>query len=217
MNSWLRYIVPLTLLSAIALAPVIVIALRVGAPVDPAGANAAVITGWGMLAIAALGQLVLVGGAAAVTRAQPSQLSQLGAFRGGFVGLVRAIVPCVAAAVAIAIGSLALVVPGLALLVLLALTGASRERGLPAPLVDSIAVARTQLRTVALTVAAMLALDAAIGLAAYRGFVVPLPRQPTPAQLAAIRHFGRAIALALVVVSPLPATVLATIRIRSEP
>jgi hypothetical protein len=213
----LRYLVPLTLLSAIALAPVIVIALRVRVPVDPAGANAAVIAGWGMLAIAALGQLVLVGGAAAVARVQPSQLSQLGALRSGFMGLVRAIVPCVAAAVAIAIGSLALLVPGLALLVLLALTGASRERGLPAPLVDSIAVARTQLPTVALTVAAMLALDAAIGLAAYRGFVVPLPRQPTPAQLAAVRHFARAIALALVVVSPLPATMLATIRARAEP
>lgn len=214
--SWLRYIAPLTALSAIALAPLIVIALRVRAPLDQAGTNAAVIAGWEMLAIAWLGQLVLVGGAAAVICAQPPQLSQLGAFRSGFVGLVRAIVPCLAAAVAIAIGSLALVVPGLALLVLLALTGASRERGLPAPLVDSIAVVRQQLPAVALTIAGMLALDAAIGLAAYRGFVVPLPRQPSPAQLAAVRHFVRAIALALVVVSPLPATVLATIRARAE-
>jgi hypothetical protein len=216
-DSWLRYLIPLTLLSAIALAPAIVIALRVRAPLDQAGANAAVIAGWEMLAIAWFAQLVLVGGAAAVTRAQPPQLSQLGALRGGLVQLVRAIVPCLAAAVAIAIGSLALAVPGLALLVLLALTGASRERGLPAPLVDSIAVARQQLPAVALTVTAMLALDAAIGLAAYRLFVVPLPRQPSPAQLAAVRHFVHAIAIALVVVSPLPATVLATIRARAEP
>jgi hypothetical protein len=216
-GSWLRYLAPLTVLSAIALAPVIVIALRVRTPLDQASANAAVIAGWDILAIAWLGQLVLVGAAAAVTRAQPPLRSQLGAFRSGFVGLVRAIVPCLAAAVAIAIGSLALVVPGLALLVLLALTGASRERGLPAPLVDSIAVVRKQLPAVALTIAAMLALDAAIGLAGYRLFVAPLPRQPLPAQLAVVRHFVRAIAIALVVVSPLPATVLATIRARVEP
>jgi hypothetical protein len=119
--------------------------------------------------------------------------------------------------VVIAIGSLALVVPGLILLVLLALTGAGRARGVPAALADSIAVARKHLPVIAVTVAAMLALDAAIGLAAYRGFA-PLPRQPSPAQLAAVRHFVRAIAIALTLASPLPATVLATIRARaSEP
>jgi hypothetical protein len=236
-NTWLRYLVPLTLLSAIALSPIIVIALRVRAPVDQAAANAVVATGWTMLAVAWLGQLLLVGGAAAVIRSPPSPpapssrpppsspppppsspppLSQLEAFSAGFANLVRAIVPCLAAAIAIAIGSLALVVPGLALLALLALTGASRAHGLPAALADSISVARKHLPAIALTVAAMLALDAAIGLAAYRAFVVPLPRQPAPAQLAAVRHFVRAIAIALIVVSPLPATVLATIRARAE-
>lgn len=217
LRTWLRYAVPLTMLSAIALSPVIIAALRVRAPLHPAGANAALSAGWAMLAVAWLGQLVLVGGASAMTRARPSPLSQLGAFRGGLAQLVRAIVPCLTAAVVIAIGSLALVVPGLVLLVLLALTGASRERGVPAALVDSIAVTRTRLPAVALTVVAMLAIDLAIGVAAYRAFVVPLPRQPAPAQLAALPHFLRAMALALVVVSPLPATVLATTRTRAEP
>jgi hypothetical protein len=230
-DTWLRYIVPLTLLSAVALSPVIVIALRVRAPVDQAAANAVVATGWTMLAIAWLGQLVLVGGAAAVTRtprsppsqpspspprSQPWPPSQLRAFSAGLARLVRAIVPCLAAAAVVAIGSLALIVPGLILLVLLALTGASRARGVPAALVDSIAIARKHLPAVAVTIAAMLALDAAIGLAAYRGFAVPLPRQPTPAQLAAVRHFVRAIAIALVIASPLPATVLAMIRARAS-
>ena len=215
-HSWLRYIVPLTLLSAIALAPVITIALRVRAPLNPAGVTAALSAGWAMLALAWLGQLVLVGGASAITRARPAPLSQLGALRGGLAQLVRAIVPCLTAAAAIAIGGLALVVPGLVLLVLLALTGASRERGVPAPLVDSTAVTRTQLPAVALTVAAMLMIDAVIGVAAYRAFVVLLPRHPTPAQLAALPHVLRVMALALVLVSPLPATVLATIRARAD-
>jgi hypothetical protein len=125
-------------------------------------------------------------------------------------------VPCIVAAAAIAIASLALVVPGIVMLVLLALTGASSERGLPAPLVDSIAVARKHLPAVALSVAAMLALDVAIGVVAQQSLVtIPIPRLPSPAQLAAFRSFARAIALALVIASPLPATVLATIRSRA--
>jgi hypothetical protein len=216
-NTWLRYLVPLTLLSAIALSPVIAIAVRARVPVDQPSANALLATGWQLLAIGWFGQLVLVGSAAAITGARPPRPSQLHAFGGGLGQLVRAIVPCLAAVVVIAIGSLALVVPGLLLLVLLALTGASTARGLPAPLTDSIAIARAQLPAVALTVAAMLALDAAIGLAAYRGFVIGLPRQATPAQLAAVRQFVRAIALALVLVSPGPATVLAKIHARARP
>lgn len=108
-------------------------------------------------------------------------------------------------------------VPGLVLVVLLALTGASTARGVPATLVDSIAAARRQLPSVALTVAAMIAIDVSIGAAAQRAFVVALPRPPAPAQLAQLRHFVRVIALALVVVSPLPATVLAMLRTRAEP
>lgn len=214
LGTWLRYFAPLTLLSAIALSPVVVLALRAHLPRDQAGASALVTLGWEMIAFAWFGQLVLVGGAAAVTHAPGSQLR---AFGGGLVQLVRAIVPCLAAVAAIAIGSLALAVPGLMLLVLLALTGASRERGVPAILDDSIAAARRQLPTVALAVTAMVALDLAIGLVAQRAFVAPLPRLPPPVQLARIHHFVQVVALALVAVSPLPATVLATIRARIEP
>ena len=143
--------------------------------------------------------------------------SQLRALTRGVLQLVRAVVPCLVAALAVAIGTLALVLPGLVLLVLLSLTAASRERGLPAPLLDSIAAARRQLPAVALAVLALFALDAAIGLVAYRAFLLPLPAKPTPIQLAAVRNFVRAIALALVVLSPLPATVLATLHDRAAP
>jgi len=211
---WLRYAIPLTLLSAIALSPVIATALRTRAPVDQAGAKAALVLGWELIALAWFGQLVLVGGASAMTRARPSQLRALGT---GFVQLVRAILPCLAAVTAIAIGGLALAVPGLVLIVLLALTGASPARGVPAQLADSIAVARKHLPTVVLASAAMIAIDLAIGLVAQRVFAAPLPRPPAPAQLAPYRHFVHAVALALVLASPLPATVLATIRTRVSP
>jgi hypothetical protein len=209
--TWLRYIVPLTLLSALALAPVIAIALATRVPADAAAASALHARAWGLLALAALCQLVLVGGASAVVH-RPSQLGALGE---GAIQLVRAVVPCLAAAAAIAIGGLALVVPGLLLLVLLALTGASREHGVPARLLDSVAVVRRRLPAVAITVLAMLALDAAIGVIADRMFGAPLPKHPSAAQLAAARHVLRVIVAALVAGSPLVATVLATIHGRA--
>jgi hypothetical protein len=210
---WLRYIGPLTALSAIALCPLLLVALRVRAPHDPPGVKPILALGWTMLATAWLGQLVLVGGASAMTRGHPSQLR---AFGGGLVQLIRAIVPCLVAAASIAIGCLALVVPGLVLLVLLSLTGASGERGARARLVDSIAVVRQHLGAVALAALGMFAIDVAIGLVAHRLLVAPIPPHPTPAQLTFARTFVRAIAIALVVASPLPATLLATIRARAS-
>lgn len=212
-RTWLGHIVPLTLLSAIALSPLVALAARVHAPADAAAARPAIQLGWTMLAVAWLGQFLLVGGAAAMLTEPPSQLR---AFTRGLLQLVRAVLPCLVTALAVAIGSLALVLPGLVLLVLLSLTAASRERGLPAPLLDSIAAARRQLPAVALAVLALLALDAAIGLVTYRAFLAPLPPKPTPLQLAVVRNFVRAIVLALVVLSPLPATVLATLRARAQ-
>lgn len=211
LRTWLRYIVPLTLLSALALSPVLLVPLATGVPADAAAASALRTRGWELVALAVLCQLVLVGGASAATP-RPSQLRMLA---GGGAQLGRAVVPCLAAAAAIAIGSLALVVPGLLLLVLLALTGASRERGAVAALLDSIAVARSRLPAVALTVLAMLAVDVAIAVIAHRTLGAPLGKRPTAAQLLAARHVVHAIAAALVVVSPLAATVLATIRSRA--
>ena len=208
---WLRHLVPLTLLSALALSPLIALAMRARAPANAAEAKAVLSLGWTLLALAWLPQLVLVGGAAAMMGERRSQLRALGR---GFLQIVRAVVPCLVAAAAVAIGSLALVVPGPVLLVLLSLTGASRERGLPAPLADSVAAVRRQWVAVAIAVAALLALDAAIGFVAHRVFVASLPAKPTTPQLAAMRDFVRAIAVALIVLSPLPACLLARLRAR---
>jgi hypothetical protein len=209
LRTWLRYLVPLTVLSAIALSPVLYLALTARIPADATAAAALRRHSWELAALAIPCQLVLVSAAAAVTRARPSQLR---AFTSGLIALLGAIAPCIAVVAAIAIGALALVVPGLLLLPLLALTGASTERGIRARLLDSITVARTNLLAVALCVLALLAVDVAIGLFAHLQFSVPLPKRPSPAQLTTARHVLLAAGVALVVVSPLPATLLAAIR-----
>jgi hypothetical protein len=211
-RTWLRYAAPLTALSAVALSPLVILGLVVPAPRNPAEARTVLALGWAIVGVAWLGQLVLVGGAAAMTGPRRSQLRALAA---GLLRLLGAIVPCLAAAAAITLGSLAFVVPGLVLLVLLALTGASPVRGLPGALRDSIAVARTHLPAVIVIVAGMLALDAAIGLVAHRAFAMSFTRPQ--AQLPAFRGFVRAIIAGLVVLSPLPATLLATLRRRAAP
>jgi hypothetical protein len=72
------------------------------------------------------------------------------------------------------------------------------------------------LLAVAAAVAGMLAIDVAIGALAHRLLVVPLPRRPGPTQLVAIRQLVQMIAIALVVISPLPATVLALLHRRGR-
>jgi hypothetical protein len=208
-RTWLRYVVPLTVLSVIALSPVVVVALRARPPADAAGANALVALGYELLALAWFGQLLLIGAASAVAG------SQLAALRAGFAQLLRALVPCLAAVVAIALAGLALALPGVALVVLLSLTGASPKRGLAA-LRDSIAAARRRLPGIALAVAAMLVLDVAIAWVSQRLLVPPLPKRPTSEQLAAARQFLHCVAAVLVVLSPLPALVVASFRAPAE-
>jgi hypothetical protein len=209
---WVRYLVPLTVLSAVALLPVIAIALRVKPPSDAAGAHAIFQLGWALLALVWLGQLLLIGGAAAIARARPRQLRAFGV---GLAQLARALVPCLAVVAGVAIGGLALAIPGAVLVVLLALTGASREPGVGA-LRDSIAAAHRRLPVTAIAVVAMLALDVAIVAVGQRVLTVPLSKIPAAGQLASLPHFLRIATLALVLVSPIPASVLATLKLRAE-
>ncbi|HEY0190594.1 MAG TPA: hypothetical protein VGC42_05685 [Kofleriaceae bacterium] len=207
---WLRYLAPLTALSATALAPVIALALLARRPTEPAEADAARAIGWGLVALAWVGQLMLVGAAAAIARARPSQL---GALRLGLRALGRAIVPTAAAVAAVLLGGLALALPGVALLALTALAGASPLRG-AAAVADSIAIARRSLVAVALAAAALVALDAGTVLAVKLAVLEPLAKPPRPVQLAQLPRFLHLIALVLVAGSPLPAAALAVIRAR---
>jgi hypothetical protein len=238
LRSWLRYILPLTGLAIVAFA-VVAIALGLAsgcariadelslaslfaevppkAAVDAAAIHTQLRAAWILAGTAWILQLALAGAAIPAVRAVAGNaaLGQRRAIRAGLTGLSRAVVPCLVAVLAIAIGGVALVVPGLALLVLLALTGAAAEGGaaLPAPLVDSIAVARTELRTVAIVVAGMLVLDLAIAYGAQLAIVHAVPK-PNAQTLANAHAFVRVVAVVLVAISALPACALAAVYTR---
>jgi len=219
LRTYVRYLVPLTLLSALVFAPVLWFVLRLPVPSDAAFAKQLLRVVWVLAASAWIAQYLLVGAVAPAVRAIASgePLSQVRSLGRGFLGLARMLLPCLVAIVAIVIGSMALVLPGLALLALLALTGASTERGLPAPLLDSIAVARTNLRSVAITVVAIIVVDLAIVGVAYLVVAEPLPKKPAPAQLAAFRELAQIVTISLAAASPIAASVLAAIRVRARP
>jgi hypothetical protein len=213
-----RYAVPLALLAAIALAPWIAVALRAEAPTNLAGARRALRTAWLLGATAWIGQLLLVGAAAPLVRALDAgaPLSQLRALGRGALGLVRAAVPWLAAVAAIALGGLALAVPGLALLVLFSTTAASTRRGLPGPLVESAALVRRRLPLVAGVVAAMLAVDLGAVYVAQELLRPAVARKPRPDQLAAYGHLVPAVAVAVLAIAPAIAATLAAVHARAS-
>ncbi|MEO6774647.1 MAG: hypothetical protein ABI467_16855 [Kofleriaceae bacterium] len=221
LRTWLRYVVPLTALAAIVMCAVAYVARAVPPPADLVHARVAINVGWGIAGTAWLFQLVLVAAAAPLVAsiARDTPLSQLQAIVAGARGLGRGLVPCGVAIAAIALGGVALVVPGVLLLGLLALTGASDRLGdpLPAALADSIAVVRAHVREVALVVAIIVVADLAIALVAHLAILPALPRTKPPlALLAPARTFVRVVAAAVIAGSAVPACVLAAIYQRAN-
>ena len=214
-RTWIRYLVPLTCLAAVTMVLVELTAVRAGLPGDVAAARIEMHLGWELAATAWIFQLVLVAGAAPMVRAVATDapLTQTAALWQGLRGVARAFVPIGMAVFAIVLGSVALVIPGLVLLGLFSLTGASDrlDEPLPAALIDSAATVRAHAKQVALVIAIMIAADTAIALAAHVAILPSLGKKPAVTSLVAARSFVRAIALALVVVSALPACALAAI------
>jgi len=122
--------------------------------------------------------------------------------------------PCLAAIAAVLVGGLALVLPALALVVLLSLTGASTERGMPAPLADSVAVVRAHWQPVAAIVAVMLIVDVALALAAWKVFAVPLAKKLKPEQWATYGNVARVVVLGVLATTPVFAALLAAVHAR---
>jgi len=214
-KTWLRYFVPLTLIAAVTMIVFVLTGLRAHLPNDVVQARSEMHLGWELAATAWIFQLALVGAVAPAVRgvALDAPLSQTSALVAGIRGLVRAALPVGLALGAIVLGSIALVVPGLLLLGLFALTGASEQLGepLPAPLLDSVAVVRTHAKQVALVLAITIGVALAIALVAHVAILPALPKKMPVAQLAPARTFVRVIAFALVALSALPACALAAL------
>jgi hypothetical protein len=208
-RAWLRYVVPLTLLAIVALGPIAYLAWTAAAPVDVLAARALVRRGWILAAVAIAFQLLLVAAAAPAVRAlhAGAPLSQLGALWAGVRGLVRGFVPWLTAIVAVLLGGIALVVPGVLLLVLVSMTGASDalDAPVPAPIQDSIAIARAHLPRIAIVIGSIVAIDLAITFAAQLAFVPTVGKKLAAVKLAPVRTFVRVNAMALVAFAPIVA------------
>jgi len=218
LRTYLRYLVPLTLLSALVMSPWVNAALTSDMPKTAEQARALIALAWKCGATAWIAQLLLVAAAAPAARslvAGPA-LSQSRALVRGVAAMLRALVPVALAVAAIAIGALALVLPALALLVLLSLTGASPDGAPSQRLRDSIASVRTRVVPVAAVVLAMVAFDVALVLLAKRFTTTPLPKKPTPAELATYRHLLDIVVIGIVIASPIAASALAALRAQRE-
>jgi hypothetical protein len=221
-RTWVRYVVPLTLLSAVVLAPIVFVALRQPVAADPEGMRAQIAVAWIVAGVGWIPQLAIVAAVAPAVRAVAggAPLGQLRAFVDGARSVIRAIVPCTIAAAAVLLGFAALVVPGFALLVLLATTGASERLGEPppAPLVDAVAAARARRWVVAVIVGVMLAASlAVVAFVQWRlHLFAELPKKPPPGVAIASRELVRIVGFALVVVSPVPACALAAAYVKAR-
>jgi hypothetical protein len=216
-HAYLRYAAPLTLLSVVVLAPWLVFALAMPAPRDQISARAVLGASWVIGATAWIGQLLLVGAAAPLARALDAgaPLSQLRALGRGALHLTRAAVPWLAAVATIALGGLALALPGLALLVLLSTTAASTRPGLPEPLAESVAIVRRRLPLATIAVVMLLAVDLGAVVIAQAMLRPPSTGKLGPDQLAALRRILEVEAIAIVAIAPPIAALLAAVHTRA--
>lgn len=205
MRTWVRYIVPLTLLAFIACAPMLWIAFRSPAPPDVAHARAQLRLAWILASTAWVWQLWLVASVAPVIR---EPLSQVTAFTQGLRGLAVRAIPVLVAVLAILLGFVALVVPGLLLLVLLSPTGAHD---------DAVVVARASFKRVAWTLAAVIAGALLIALACQLAIVPSIPKRAAAPKLVPMQTFVRTLAVALTLYAPLAACAIATATKRRAP
>ncbi len=218
-RTYLRYLVPVTLLSALAFAPLLWLVMRVPVPADALHARGVLRTTWLLVAFGLVPLLVLVGGVSPAVRAvaEGRPVSQRAALGDGVVALVRAVVPCGVAVIAICVGSLALAIPGVLLLVLLSLTGAGAGPGtsLHEPLAASVVAVREQFVTVAVIL--LLSIAVTIGGVYFlqRGLPIPLPKQPPPELLPNFRLFARWAIAGIAIGAPIPAIALAALATRS--
>jgi hypothetical protein len=212
-----RYVVPLAIVTLVVVAPWAYVAFRSPWPRDLAGANLALARAFAIAGTAWIATFVLVGAAAPLVRsvAMGAPLSQPRAIGAAIGNTVRMVLPCLAASAAVLIGGLALVVPAFVLMAMLALTGASTERGMPAPLVESVAIVRERWKPVALAIGVMFVVDVALAFVAWKTVALPFSKKLKPAEWATYGSVARVVVMGVAVTAPLFATLLAAMASRS--
>lgn len=218
-RTYARYVAPLTLLSLVLFAPLLAYGLLSNTPGALGPAWRMVMIAWGAAATAWIAQYMLVGAAAPLARsiAEAKPLGQLAALRVALGGFVRAVLPTLMVVAAIAMGSIALVLPGLVLGVLLSLTGASTRSGLAEPMLDSVARVRSNLKVAIVSVVVILVVDFAIITLPFTILLGPLSPRPTPEELSAAQLILQITAIGIPLVTPLAACVLAAVATTARP
>ncbi len=217
LRCYARYAVPLTLLSVLLFVPLIHHALTSETPASVGPATWTVRFAWIIGGTAWIAQFMLAGAAAPLARAMDGDRpSQIRALVMAVRGLIRAFVPVVLVTAAVVMGAIALVIPGVVLGVLLALTGTSTRGGLSEPMLDSATRVRREPKVMAIGIAAILVLDLAVVAIPFFVLLGPLPTKPTPDQLATSHQLVQIAAIGVAIVSPLPACLLAALARRSD-
>ena len=138
-------------------------------------------------------------------------MSQLVALRRGIGGIVRALVPAAIVLCAVAMGLMALAVPGVLLYALFVLAPASEAHGMRDKIADSVAIVRARWRVIAVVIGlAMLALAAAV---AVQQLLLPIPlgKAPPRTQLVLFPELVRILAIAMMGIVPAAALALASV------
>jgi hypothetical protein len=210
LRAWLRYLVPLTLLAFVACGPMLWIAWRWPAPVDVRHARIEMRVTYALASTAWIWQLWLVAAAAPAVQslADGQPISQARALLGGLRGLATKLIPVVIAIFAITLGSVALVVPGVLLLVLLSTTGAVASHA------EAIAVGRANIKRLAITIAALIVGALLIALACQIAIVPSIGRKVAASKLLPIVAFTRVVALSLTAYAPVAACAIAAVTAR---
>jgi hypothetical protein len=213
LRTWIRYVVPFTLLSLLAYAPLILVANRLSAPASIDQAHALVLITRILGGLAILWSLGIVGVIAPTMRAVDAGAppSQIAALLSGLRGLVASIVPVGAAIFALLLGLGALVVPGILLAPLVALTGASSEVGLAARLADATAVGRAHWRTIALVLVFIVLVGIAVLVGVEHAVHLPLIKKAPAALIAGTQRYPRIALPLLALLAPIGAAFLAAI------
>jgi hypothetical protein len=212
LRAWLRYLIPLTLLAIIACVPLLWIAWRWPAPPDVQRARIAMRITWALAATAWIWQLWLVAGVAPAVQSivDGTPLSQARALIGGLRGLATKLIPVVITIFAITMGTVALVVPGVLLLVLLSTTGATESHA------EAIAVGRANMKRLAITLAVVIVGALVIALACQLAIVPAIGKKVAASKLLPIRGFTRVVALSLTAYAPLAACAIAAVTARRD-
>lgn len=212
-----RYVVPLAIVTMIVVTPWAYVAVKSPWPRDLPGANFALARAFVLAGTAWIATFVIVGAVAPLVRsvADGAPLSQVRAVVAAIGNGVRMGVPCLAASAAVLVGGMALVVPAFLLMVMLSLTGTSRERGMPAPLVESVALVRGCWKPVALVIGVMIVVDVALVIVAWKTVAVPFGKKLKPIEWATYGNVARVVVIGIAVSAPVFATVLAAIGIKA--